>query len=242
MNSAGLELTGERTLPGVPAENYWFRRHVAAYRWAARNCGPGPVVDAGAGEGYGAAMLGRRSRATAIELDEDAARHVASRYPGSRVARADLCRLPIRDGSLDAIVSLQVVEHLHCVADFVEACARALRPGGRLLISTPNRNTFPGGLNPFHVHEYVASELAELLGARFRDVRILGLEHRFPLRGLDATLGEPVQRLLVKRPYEELPVWIRAVLRSVTSFDFRVTDSPERGLDLLAVATGTIEA
>ena len=28
-----LELTGERTLPDVPAENYWFRRHLAVYEW-----------------------------------------------------------------------------------------------------------------------------------------------------------------------------------------------------------------
>jgi hypothetical protein len=30
-----LELTGERTLPDVPAENYWFRRHLVVYRWIA---------------------------------------------------------------------------------------------------------------------------------------------------------------------------------------------------------------
>ena len=30
-----LELTGERTLPDVPAENYWFRRHLAVYEWIA---------------------------------------------------------------------------------------------------------------------------------------------------------------------------------------------------------------
>jgi hypothetical protein len=30
-----LALTGERTLPDVPAENYWFRRHLAVYEWIA---------------------------------------------------------------------------------------------------------------------------------------------------------------------------------------------------------------
>jgi SAM-dependent methyltransferase len=242
VSPAGLELTGERTLPGIPAENYWFRRHLAAYRWAARSCGPGPVVDAGMGEGFGAAILARRARAVGVELDAVAAGHAAARYRDVLVARGDLCRLPVRAGSVDAIVCLQVLEHLHCAAGFVEACARALRPGGRLLISTPNRETFPGGLNPFHVHEYVASELAGLLRTNFRDVRILGMEHRFPLRGLDIFLREPVQRVLVRRPYEGLPVWLRAVLRSVTSFDFRVTARPVRALDLLAVATGTIDA
>ena len=31
-----LALTGERTLPDVPEENYWFRRHLAVYEWIAR--------------------------------------------------------------------------------------------------------------------------------------------------------------------------------------------------------------
>jgi hypothetical protein len=35
---ASLTLTGERTLPGIVAENYWFRRHEAAYRLAAPHC------------------------------------------------------------------------------------------------------------------------------------------------------------------------------------------------------------
>jgi hypothetical protein len=46
----------------------------------------------------------------------------------------------------------------------------------------------------------------------------------------------------VRRHYDELPPWIRAVLRSVSSFDFRVTETAEGALDLLAVATGSIGA
>src|SRR5882757_7853974 len=35
-----LELTGERTLPDLPEENYWYRRHLAVYEWiAARSKG-----------------------------------------------------------------------------------------------------------------------------------------------------------------------------------------------------------
>src|SRR5215207_7022577 len=39
-----LGLTGERTLPDVPAENYWFRRHLAVYEWVAER-GPGAPGD-----------------------------------------------------------------------------------------------------------------------------------------------------------------------------------------------------
>ena len=236
MTEDTLRLTGERTAPGIPSENYWFRRHVAAYRWARRNIGRGPVLDAGAGEGYGAALLARRGPVIALELDASAAEHLGRRSPDVPVVRADCCRLPVADGSLDAVVALQVIEHLHCAEGFVEGCARSLRPGGRLILSTPNRATFPGGLNPFHTHEYVAAELEGLLRTAFREVRVLGLAHRAPMRMLDRALGRSVQHRLVRDGYEGVPAWARAMLRSVTSNDFGLTRRADSSLDLLAVA------
>ncbi|HXV93478.1 MAG TPA: SAM-dependent methyltransferase, partial [Pseudonocardia sp.] len=53
----GLPLTGERTVPGVPEENYWFRRHEVVYRALAPRCAGGVVLEAGCGEGYGADLL-----------------------------------------------------------------------------------------------------------------------------------------------------------------------------------------
>jgi SAM-dependent methyltransferase len=230
-----LPVTGERTVPGVASENYWFRRHVSAYRWA-RRLVRGTVVDAGAGEGYGAAFLARRATVTGVELDPAIAAHAAGRYPMVTFARGDLCRLPLADGSVDGIVALQVVEHLHCPAEFVEACRRALRPGGRLVLSTPNALTFPPG-NPSHVHEYEPDEIRGLLGSAFPDVRVLGIEHGPGLRLLDRVLGEPLQQRLIARPYRAQPVWLRAVLRTVTSRDFRLSDRTKGCLDLFAVAT-----
>jgi SAM-dependent methyltransferase len=236
-----LPLTGERTLPGVASEHYWFRRHVAAYRWANRIAGPGPVLDAGAGEGYGAGLLARRRRVAAVELDHETARHIGAAYRGVGVVRADCCALPLGVGRLGDVVCLQVIEHLHCAERFVADCARALLPGGRLILSTPNRATFPEGMNPFHTHEYTAAELEGLLRTAFAEVRVGGLRHRAPLAALDRFLGEPVQHRLVRRPYQEQPWWLRAVLRSVTSRDFRVGTDPTGALDLLAVARGSIE-
>ena len=57
-----LELTGERTLPDVPAENYWFRRHEVVYEWIAERCAGLKVVDMACGEGYGTHVLARRAR------------------------------------------------------------------------------------------------------------------------------------------------------------------------------------
>ena len=52
-----LSLTGERTLPDVPEENYWFRRHLATYEWIAERVRGLRVADLACGEGYGADVL-----------------------------------------------------------------------------------------------------------------------------------------------------------------------------------------
>ncbi len=227
-----LRLTGERTLPRVPEENYWFRRHVAAYRFAAARVS-GKAIDAGSGEGYGAALLARRATVVGLELDAAAAAHAARRYPRPRFVRADLCHLPV--ARADAVVALQVLEHLYCPAEFLASCRAALHPDGILVLSTPNRATFPAGLNPSHVHEYDARELGGLLEAHFGEVEVLGLDHRLPLRLLDRLLRPGLQQRLVRVPYPELPLWLRAILRTVRAWDFRVTPRPARALDLLAV-------
>ena len=95
-----LTLTGERTLPGIAHERYWFARHLVAYRYAVA-CWPGAwsgavgaawrraatVLDAGCGEGYGADLLRDLARGRAcVALDYDAAAiaHVGRAYPGVR--------------------------------------------------------------------------------------------------------------------------------------------------------------
>jgi protein-L-isoaspartate O-methyltransferase len=52
-----LPLTGERTIPGLDVENYWFRRHEVVYQWLAQRCAGRDVLEAGCGEGYGADLI-----------------------------------------------------------------------------------------------------------------------------------------------------------------------------------------
>jgi SAM-dependent methyltransferase len=240
-----LPLTGERTVPGVPEENYWFRRHEAVYAALRDRCAGAVVLEAGCGEGYGAAILAQAAaRVLAVDLDRAATAHAARRYPGVAVARGNLVALPVRDGACDAVVSLQVIEHLWDQERFLRECLRVLRPGGALMLSTPNRLTFSPGretpLNPFHTRELSAAEVAQLVrDAGFARVEVLGLHHGPRLRALDTRHGGSIvdAQVAVALAGGGWPEALRRDVASVTAGDFALRpDDVDASLDLVAFA------
>ncbi|AEA23990.1 Methyltransferase type 11 [Pseudonocardia dioxanivorans CB1190] len=244
MTAPGLPLTGERTVPDVAAENYWFRRHEAVYLALLPRC-TGMVLEAGCGEGYGADLVaGHADRVLALDHDVPTVQHVARRYPRVAPARGNLVALPVATGVIDVVVSLQVIEHLWEQERFVRECARVLRPGGELLVSTPNRLTFSPGrdtpLNPFHSREFAPAELEDLLRADgFDDVEMLGLHHGARLRELDARHGGSIVEAQVAAALAgtELSPALAADVASVTAADFVLHDiALDDSLDLVAIA------
>jgi SAM-dependent methyltransferase len=242
-SSAGdLVLTGERTLPGIADENYWFRRHEAAYRALVPFVLGAHVLEAGAGEGYGAELLrsGGATRVHALDYDAQAAAHVARRYPDVRVCRGDLQRMPYADGSFEVVANLQTIEHLHDQPGFVAECARVLRPSGTLLVTTPNRLTFSPGrdtpLNPFHTRELTAEDLTDLLSPHFQVSRLWGLRHGRRLAAREKRVGPLVDAQLARGSEDWSPT-VRRAVHDVRADDFEVTaDDVDRSLDLVAVA------
>lgn len=240
-----LPLTGERTVPGVPEENYWFRRHEAAYLALAPHCADAVVLEAGCGEGYGADLLAERARIV-LGLDYDAltAAHVARAYPRVRAVRGNLAGLPVRTSTVDVVANLQVIEHLWDQAGFLLECRRVLVPGGRLLVTTPNRITFSPGrdtpLNPFHTRELSPDELAELLVDNGFEVTYLGVVRHGPaLRAVEARLGGSIvdAQVAVAVAGTPWPDELAAAVAGVDAADFELgTDALADGLDVVAVA------
>ena len=232
-------------MPGIPAENYWFRRHEAAYDAVVPFCPGAVVLEAGCGEGYGADRLAEVARVV-LGLDYDAAAvgHVAAAYPRVAAVRANVATLPVRDGSVDVVASLQVIEHLWDQPGFLRECARVLRPGGRLHCSTPNRLTFSPGngpddrpLNPFHYRELDPDALATLLEeAGFEITRLLGLRHGPRLRRYDRLFGSLVDAQLAGPPATWHPQLRRAVAAVRTTDFVLAADNLDACLDLVAVA------
>ena len=238
-----LALTGERTLPDVPAENYWFRRHLAVYQWIAGRVAGMRVLDMACGEGYGSDTLARTAaEVVGVDANPEAHEHARLRY---RRANLRFRRELVETFSepADAVVFLQTIEHLRDPGAVLErfrslVAGAGAGPGGQargvVFVSTPNVLTLaPAGAarsdNPWHVHEYRAEEFERLCRSCYTDVEMFGLYHARKLRvhELALSLGWDAvhPRLgLTKRFYDRFTP-------AVAASDFTLRGSAEADLD-----------
>ena len=231
-----LELTGERTLPDVPVENYWFRRHLAVYEWIADRCAGLDVVDMACGEGYGVEVLSRRARrVSGVEANPEAYEHARLKYtrPGVRFARDMVERY---SEPCDVVVFLQTIEH---VPDPEGALRHLSGMCDTAYVSTPNLITLapPGSAkstNPWHLREYRAEEFRTLCSSVFERVELFGLFHARVLRLHELALRAGWDRvhsaLGITRPFYD------RFTPAITAADFAIRSGPlERALDFVAV-------
>jgi SAM-dependent methyltransferase len=236
-----LSLTGERTLPDVPAENYWYRRHLVVYEWIATRVAGGRVLDMACGEGYGSNVLARSAAAVVgVDANPEAHEHAAARYTATNLRfERGLVETYGEPGAYDAVVFLQTIEHVQDPEAVLRHFRSLLAPGGVAYVSTPNLLTLapPGATksdNPWHIKEYRADEFRELCCSVFGDVEVLGVFHAGKL-GVHATalrLGwDRVHRALrlTKTFYDRFTP-------AISTSDFALRAGPLDGaLDFLAI-------
>ncbi|MBI5104575.1 MAG: methyltransferase domain-containing protein [Solirubrobacterales bacterium] len=238
-----LALTGERTLPDVPEENYWFQRHLVVYRWIRARVGGLKVVDMACGEGYGSAELAQAAaEVVGVDANPEAHEHARLRYvrDNLRFAR-DLVETFAEPA--DAVVFLQTIEHVQNPDEVLEHFKSIVSGSAQpvVFVSTPNVLTLaPEGAeksgNPWHVKEYRPEEFEELCRAHFADVRVLGLFHARKLAvhqmAIEKLRWDDVHARLgiTKRFYD----WFTP---AISTSDFVLTDERPlaRALDFVAV-------
>jgi 2-polyprenyl-3-methyl-5-hydroxy-6-metoxy-1,4-benzoquinol methylase len=191
-----LALTGERTLPDVPAENYWYRRHLAVYEWIGARVIGRRVIDMACGEGYGSEVLSRGAASVVgVDANPEAHDHARLRYSRQNLTfERGMVENHGERGAHDAVVFLQTIEHVQDPVAVLHHFRSLLAPGGTVYVSTPNLLTLapPGAAksdNPWHIKEYRAAEFEQLCREVFGQVRMLGLFHARKLRLHELALG-----------------------------------------------------
>jgi SAM-dependent methyltransferase len=231
-----LELTGERTLPDVPAENYWFRRHLAVYEWIAARAHNRRLVDLACGEGYGSAVLARTAASVVgVDANPEALEHARLKYTSDRV-RFERNMIELWSGDVDSVVFLQTIEHVK-QPEQVLSHFKAMAP--TVYVSTPNVLTLaPEGAdksdNPWHLREYRAREFRALCERVFDRVELHGLFHARKLRmhelALRAGWDGVHSALRITKPFYD------RFTPAISARDFALRQGPlDRALDFVAV-------
>jgi SAM-dependent methyltransferase len=219
--AAGQTPFGESEWPGV--RNDLFVAHESIYRFFATFAEGRRVLDAGCGAGYGALALARAGARSVLALDIDrrsvafARRHFS--HPAARFEVADLNALEIPAGSVDLVVSSNVLEHLTDPAAFVAEVHRALPSGGRAVLAVPPI-TSPQVLDEHRGIHFHRSNLTvdqwlglvaspgwrgiELVAHRYRETPLPHFASPFPSRlSPEAFTFEPASRDVL---YADLPI------------------------------------
>ena len=251
-----LLFTGER----LHADDELFAidvvRHRAAYVYAidlAKQTSSQTILEVGSGTGYGTHELAE-ALPTVIAVDR-VAPEIGNRHARAQFVRCDARKIPMGSDHFDLVVSFQVVEHIEEPAPYLASIAKAMKPGGTALFTTPNLMESDGE-NPFHVREYTADEFSRLLKPHFEEVQMLGVfATPEPKAYYDARLArirslvriDPLglrrrlPRWLIDRLFAALAVVVRRGIKQEQGFpdvdlsDFPISAAQDDCLDLMAV-------
>lgn len=263
-----MKKTTERLVPdrhGTVEERVIDAMHRYAYTLLGEFATPSSrVLEVGFGEGYGSAIVRPLvGEYVGVEVDAGVVEHAVARYGAPTVTFLlyDGLRLPFQDEAFDVVFAFQVLEHVRDAPAFLTEAHRVARPGGRILIVTPNRaHRVADGERPwnrYHVREYNSRELGELMRAICGSVELYGLVGSPTMNAIEKRRVAHARKLaridrlgLRYRLPEGLDDRLRAFLRrrgrrgpTPEAHDVgvahvrRTEDGIEDALDLLAVAT-----
>jgi SAM-dependent methyltransferase len=213
-----IEATGERIVPWAQDAQVIYE-HYHRYLWAQPLVAGRRVLDLGSGEGFGAALLAERAAAvTGMDIDERTVEHSRANYAAEnlefRVGSAtDLSAFA--DGTFDAVVVFEMIEHVAEQERVLAEIARVLAPVGLVVMSTPERRAYSDDrsfVNPYHERELTQEEFTALLAARFTMVSLFSQR---------AVTGSRIEALTGAATDRHLAVRIERA-----DGDWRVADAP----------------
>jgi SAM-dependent methyltransferase len=170
--SQTMEFTGERYVPELHGDIEL--EHLHRYLMATEVATGKIVLDIASGEGYGSSMLAKvAEKVFGVDISVDSVSHARERYQEENlefiVGSCD--SIPLPDFSVDLVVSFETIEHHEKHEEMIREIKRVLRPGGALIISSPdkyNYTVYPNFTNPHHVKELFEEEFKVLLENNFK--------------------------------------------------------------------------
>jgi len=180
-NADALPFTGERYVPEVQGvQDVTKLEHLHRYLFACKVVAGKCVLDIASGEGYGSSMLARTAlKVTGVDVSDEAVSHAQAKYQTGNLEYlpGSCSKIPLADASVDVVVSFETIEHHDEHETMMREIKRVLRPGGLLVMSSPDRWEYsdkPGYSNPYHVKELYRHEFKDLLNLHFKNHSVYG--------------------------------------------------------------------
>jgi SAM-dependent methyltransferase len=179
-----MEFTGERLVLGsqeCDEKSDIYMEHMERYRFAVDLVGVGDkILDIACGMGYGAEMMATKGAAEVWggDIDQQAIKEAKGKYKRENLhfRVMEVTQVPFEDNYFDLVVSFETIEHIDKYLNFIKEIKRVLKPGGQLIISTPDRKISQqlDIQNPFHKKEFIKREMVDLLQTDFREIKCYG--------------------------------------------------------------------
>ena len=252
--------TTEITSDSIPSDNPIHQRLLSAYVYAQPFLS-GNLLEIGCGTGRGLEILvNAADHYTGIDKWESLTSELQKQYPQSDFKAMVIPPFAgIEDNSFDCVVSFQVIEHIKDDKAFLQEIHRVLKPGGKAIISTPNKK-MTLTRNPWHIREYFAPQLIDLCKGIFSEVEANGIAGNDKIMNYHEQNRESVRKItrfdvfnlqyrlpasILRMPYEflnrrnrnKLDKQDNKLVKSITVADFYVSDKPEESLDLFYTLT-----
>ena len=256
MGVYATEITSNKIISDNPIHQRLLKAYYLAIDYI-----KGDLLELGCGEGRGVALLAPIATSfTAIDKIREVVDHLTRNFPDYTFKKGSFPPLEgINSNSFDTVVSFQVIEHIKEDRKFVQEIWRVLKPGGKAIITTPNKKKSLTR-NPWHIREYTAGELMALAEPVFDKVELSGITGndkvweyynlnkksvekiiRFDIFDLQNRL--PAQ--LLKIPYEIFNRFNRNNLKSknndlvtqILQDDYLLSEDPDQSLDLFCIMT-----
>ncbi|MFT4660505.1 MAG: SAM-dependent methyltransferase [Patiriisocius sp.] len=162
--------TAERVSGEDPTDNYVLKRSALAYVETAKIIS-GKCLEIGTGSRYGLEVvvpsLDQLTTIDKFQVDTDMTDEIRNKVEFVQMTVPPFKGLA--DNTFDYCFTFQLIEHIQDDHLLVQEIHRVLKPGGKLICSTPNR-TMSITRNPWHIREYIPAELHALLGKYFSHV------------------------------------------------------------------------
>jgi SAM-dependent methyltransferase len=194
------------------------QEHLARYQFASQYVRGARVLDIACGAGYGSWILAQSGAVSVLGVDRDAGtvEGAARHFVHPRLRFECVAAEALQGGELfDAVVSFETIEHVPDPKGFIGVLRRALKPGGTLVLSSPNpllHSKAPGAEpNPYHLEEPSHDQLMEWLRPHFSEFEQHGQFRTFYGTTYEEARMAALVRSRLLRSVLALEGWVRGL-------------------------------